>query len=75
MGKKKKQLTPYWRYPAVRDYMTDYNRSYYQANREKIISEATKRNKLNEAELKVYMKKYYSQNRDRLLKYAKKRKN
>ena len=76
MKKKKKQITPYWKYPAVRDYMTDYNKTYYQANREKIIGEASKRNKENEAQLKIYMKQYYNKNRDRLLDYAKrKRKN
>ena len=73
MGKKKNKETPYWKYPAVRDYMTDYNKMYYMANREKIIADATKRNKDNETQLKVYMKQYYNKNRDRLLSYAKKK--
>ena len=71
MGKKKQ--TPYWKYPAVRDYMTEYNKMYYMANRDKIIADATKRNKDNETQLKVYMKQYYNKNRDRLLSYAKKK--
>ena len=72
VGKKKKE-TPYWKYPAVRDYMTEYNKMYYMANKKKIIADATKRNKVNETQLKVYMKQYYDKNRTRLLKYAKKK--
>ena len=69
----KKKETPYWKYPAVRDYMTDYNKIYYMANREKIIADQTKRNQQNEGQIKDYMKKYYATNRDKLLRYAKKR--
>ena len=69
----KKKETPYWKYPAVRDYMTDYNKIYYMANRKKIIADQTKRNQQNEGQIKDYMKKYYATNRDKLLRYAKKR--
>ena len=72
-AKKKKKETPYWKYPAVKDYMTDYNKSYYQANRDKIIADASKRNKENSDQLKKYFKNYYGENRQRLLDYAKKR--
>ena len=76
-GKKKKKKeedqTPYWKYPAVKDYMTGYNKSYYQANRDKIIADASKRNKENSDQLKKYFKNYYGENRQRLLDYAKKR--
>ena len=71
--KKKPTITPYWKYPAVRDYMTDYNKMYYQANRKKIIKNSAKRNEENEAQLKIYMNQYYAKNRDRLLNYAKKK--
>ena len=71
--KKKKKETPYWKYPAVKDYMISYNKTYYQANRDKIIADASKRNKENSDQLKKYFKNYYGENRDRLLDYAKKR--
>ena len=73
VGKKKKKETPYWKYPAVRDYMMEYNKMYYQANRDQIINNVSKRNKKNEEKLKVYMKKYYNENRDKLLDHAKKK--
>ena len=73
MPKKKKKDSPYWTYPAVQEYQKEYNKVYYMANRKKIIADATKRNKDNETQLKIYMKQYYNKNRSRLLKYAKKK--
>ena len=70
---KKKKETPYRKYPAVRAYMTEYNRMYYLANRAKIIADAKQRNLENEKQLKAYYQKYYAQNRKKLLSYAKKR--
>jgi len=70
---KKKKETPYRKYPAVRAYMTEYNRMYYLANRAKIIADAKQRNLENEKQLKAYYQRYYAQNRKRLLSYAKKR--
>ena len=70
---KKKKETPYRKYPAVRAYMTEYNRMYYLANRAKIIADAKQRNLENEKQLKSYYQRYYAQNRKRLLSYAKKR--
>ena len=70
---KKKKETPYRKYPAVRAYMTEYNRMYYLANRAKIIADAKQRNLENEKQLKEYYQRYYAQNRKKLLNYAKKR--
>ena len=56
-----------------RDYMQNYNKMYYMANREAIISEATRRNRENELQIKEYMKKYYAVNRNKLLNYAKRK--
>lgn len=53
--------------------MSNYNKQYYQDNRDKIIAEQTARNKINEEQMKQYMKKYYAENRAKLLNYAKKR--
>lgn len=68
---KKNKETPYWKYDKVRNYMQNYNKSYYLANREKIIREQTARNKKNVDQLRVYYRNYYEKNRDKLLKYAK----
>ena len=70
---KKKKETPYRKYPAVRAYMTEYNRMYYLANRAKIIADAKQRNLENEKQLKAYYQKYYALHRKKLLDYAKKR--
>ena len=56
-----------------RNYMQNYNKMYYMANREEIIAESTKRNRENELQIKEYMKKYYAVNRNKLLDYAKKK--
>lgn len=71
--RKKKQDSPYWKYPNVKTYQQDYNKSYYLANRAKIIAEQKKRNADNEKALAEYYKKYYAQNKQKLLDYAKKR--
>ena len=70
---KKKKETPYRKYPAVRAYLTEYNRMYYLANRAKIIADAKQRNLENEKQLKAYYQKYYALHRKKLLDYAKKR--
>ena len=73
MMRKKKKDSPYWKYPNVKKYQQDFNRSYYLANRDKIISEQKRRNAENEAAIAEYYKKYYAENKQRLLDYAKKR--
>ena len=56
-----------------RNYMQNYNKMYYMANRDEIIAESTRRNRQNEQQIKEYMKKYYASNRSKLLNYAKKK--
>ena len=73
MRRKKKKESPYWRYENVKRYQQDYNKSYYLANRAKIIAEQKKRNADNEKALAEYYKKYYAENKQKLLDYAKKR--
>jgi len=64
MPKKKKKDSPYWTYPAVQEYQKQYNKAYYMANRERIIAEATRRNKENEEQIRAYNKWYYAKTKN-----------
>ena len=64
MPRKRKKDSPYWIYPAVQEYQKQYNKAHYMANRERIIAEATRRNKENEEQIRAYNKWYYAKKKN-----------